>query len=95
MQRPDIIKLSDEELSAILRAALPLDPDLHDEFMRNVYAELATCREIGPGVVYRVAREQQAKLYRPVSEDRTGTRQGTGKYSRPTYGREVSRVADS
>jgi hypothetical protein len=82
---PNIIKLSDDELDAVLRAELPLDPDLHDAFLRGVYAELTLCREIGPGVVYRVAREQQARLFRsPISDQNGVGRAGVGKYAKPT-----------
>jgi hypothetical protein len=53
------IRLSDSELAAVFDAAKPLAIDLRDPFLRAVAHELQGCREIGPGVVHQVCREQQ------------------------------------
>jgi hypothetical protein len=49
------IKLSDDELSAVLAAARPLDVRVRDAFLQQVASELARCDEVGPGVVHRVS----------------------------------------
>jgi hypothetical protein len=53
------LKLSDDEMAAILAAARPLSIELRDPFLRAVALELQGCREIGPGVVHQICREQQ------------------------------------
>jgi uncharacterized protein (DUF2336 family) len=57
MSKP--LALSDSELEAVLSAARPLAVDMRDPFLRAVAHELQGCREIGPGVVHQVCREQQ------------------------------------
>jgi hypothetical protein len=54
-----LVKLSDAELDAVMAACRPLDPDFRDPFLRAVALELQGCREIGPGVVHQICREQQ------------------------------------
>lgn len=78
MQSP--IKLSDEELDAVMRAAAPLDRDQRDPFLQAVAAELARCKLVGDGTVFRVCREVQRKFYRPPLDDHG--RQGVSKYAR-------------
>jgi hypothetical protein len=53
------IKLSDAELDCVMAAARPLAVEMRDPFLRAVALELQGCREIGPGVVHQVGREQQ------------------------------------
>ena len=53
------VKLTDDELAAVLAAARPLDVRMRDPFLRAVAHELQGCSEIGPGVVHQVCREQQ------------------------------------
>jgi hypothetical protein len=77
-----VIRLSDSELDAIMSAAAPLDRDLRDPFLQAVAAELARCETIGAGTVYRVAREQQRKFFRPPISDEHGPNRGIGKYAR-------------
>jgi hypothetical protein len=81
-RRATVIRLSDSELDAIMSAAAPLDRDLRDPFLRAVADELARHETIGPGTVYRVAREQQGKFFRPPISDEHGSRAGIGKYAR-------------
>ena len=56
---PMLVKLSDAELDAVFDAARPLAVEMRDPFLRAVALELQGCREIGPGVVHQVCREQQ------------------------------------
>jgi hypothetical protein len=59
------IELSDDELSAVLSAARPLPSERRDEYLQAVAAALQNCREIGPGVVYRVVAEMQRAFFHP------------------------------
>ena len=71
-----MIRLSDDELNAVMAAARPLDPDLRDPFLRAVANALQGREVIGPGVVARTCAELQRQFFHPPLE----TRSGTGKY---------------
>jgi len=45
--------------------ARPLTPPDRDRFLPDVTAELECYREIGPGIVARVVRETQHKVFAP------------------------------
>lgn len=59
------LKLSDDELSAVLAAARPLPVECRDAFLQQVASALQGCGEIGPGVVYRVAAQVQREFFDP------------------------------
>jgi hypothetical protein len=59
MSSPSPLRLTDDEMNAVLSAARPLAVEMRDPFLRAVAHELQGCREIGPGVVHQVCREQQ------------------------------------
>ena len=63
LQHSGPVKLNDDELSTVYRAAAPLDPDLRDQFLQAVAAELAKCDVVGPGVVYLVCRNVQGQFF--------------------------------
>jgi hypothetical protein len=71
------IKLSDDELSAVLAAARPLPVDLRDPFLHAVAHELSGRAEVGPGVVHRVCRELQRQFFSPPNLSRSND---TSKY---------------
>jgi len=56
-----MLKLSDEELTQVFRAAQPLPPGDRDQFLQNVASKLAGVT-IGPGAVYKVCCEVQREL---------------------------------
>lgn len=59
-----LLRLSDEELAAIMDAAGPLPYRVRDAFLQEVAGELSRCNgDIGPGTVFRVVREQQKKFF--------------------------------
>jgi hypothetical protein len=58
-----MISLSDSELSQIMSAARPLQPQARSAFLVDVASELAKQRELGPGIVGRVVREVQRKHF--------------------------------
>jgi hypothetical protein len=59
------IKLSDDELSAVMAAARPLDVRVRDAFLQQVADELARCDVVGPGNVARICREVQRQFFDP------------------------------
>ena len=57
------IALTDDELTAVMAAARPLDRDQRDAFLQAVAAELRKPGgAVGPGTVYRVCAELQRKF---------------------------------
>jgi hypothetical protein len=54
-----IVRLTDDELDAIMSAARPLEASRRDAFLQHVASSLKHCGELGPGVVYRVVAEVQ------------------------------------
>jgi hypothetical protein len=58
------IRLSDDELDAVMAAARPLAVERRDAFLQRVASALEGC-EIGPGVVYRVAAQVQREFFEP------------------------------
>ena len=62
------LKLSDDELDAIMSAAQPLDRDRRGSFLEAVASALARHDgEIGVGTVYAICVEQQRKFFDPPS----------------------------
>ena len=59
------IRLSDDELTAVFRAAQPLQPRVRDAFLQHVADQLSTCSEIGPGTVVKACRAAQRKFFDP------------------------------
>jgi hypothetical protein len=64
------IRLSDRQLSAVMRAAAVLSPADRSPFLRAVAHELQG-RTIGDGVVHRTIREVQGKFRVPPALDGT------------------------
>jgi hypothetical protein len=73
------IRLTDEELAAILVAARPLPIDLRDPFLQAVAHALSGKKMIGPGVVHQVCREQQRVFMNGAWPDLSRAA-GTSKY---------------
>jgi hypothetical protein len=55
------IRLSDDELAAVMAAARPIDVRVREEFLQAVATALKGC-EIGPGVLHRVLAETQRQF---------------------------------
>ena len=53
------VRFTDDELATVMAACQPLPVERRDAFLQQVAASLQDCREIGPGVVHQVCREQQ------------------------------------
>jgi hypothetical protein len=58
------IRLTDDEMTAVLQAARPLAVEDRDAFLCDVAAELRG-REVGPGTVHRVCVEVQKRYFVP------------------------------
>jgi hypothetical protein len=56
-----MIKLSDEEMTQIFRAAQPLPVGDRDQFLQNVASKLVGAT-VGPGTVYKACVEAQREL---------------------------------
>ena len=59
------IRLTDDELSAVLAAARPLAVEMRDPFLRAVATALEGSKVIGPGVVARTCAELQRQFFDP------------------------------
>ena len=57
------LKLTDDELDAVLATARPLDVGDRDAFLQAVGAALQSEGKIGPGVVRRVCAELQRQFF--------------------------------
>ena len=57
------ISLTDDELTVVMNAARVLPIADRDPFLREVAAALATQPVLGPGIVSRVCREVQQRLW--------------------------------
>ncbi len=71
--------LTPDELSIVHSAARPLQPQAVEPFLATVAERLRDCRELGPGVIFRVAREVQREFFDPPS---LNGRTGAHRYSR-------------
>jgi hypothetical protein len=58
------LRLTDEQMSAVLRAAQPLQPQDRASFLRDVALALAALAEPGDGSVALVCRAVQARYFR-------------------------------
>ena len=75
---PSPIKLSDDELAAIMTACQPLRPASRDGFVPAVAAALQG-REVGPGTVHRAIVEAQRQHFDPPNFNGNAA---TGKWGR-------------
>jgi hypothetical protein len=69
------IRLTDEELTAVMSAARPISVDRRDAFLQAVAGALQSCPELGPGTVHRAIADVQRAFFDPP--DFAG---GAGKY---------------
>jgi hypothetical protein len=56
-----MIKLTDDELTQVLRCAAPLPVGDRDQFLRTVAEKLSSV-DVGPGSVFRICSEVQRSL---------------------------------
>jgi len=55
------LALSDDELSAVQRAAAPVHPQQRDAFLKALAEELAQHPTVGPGLVHRLCADLQKR----------------------------------
>jgi hypothetical protein len=78
------ISLSDEQMSAVLRAAAPLEQRDRVACLEEVARELARLPEVGDGALHRVIMTVQRKHFDPPRE--AAGFNGAGKYARGRRG---------
>jgi hypothetical protein len=59
------IRLTNEQLDAVLRAAAPLAPDRRQAFIAQVTTALQSVPVVGPGNLHRVIAETQREHFDP------------------------------
>jgi hypothetical protein len=64
------LRLSDDQLDAIMRACQPLGPHARDLFLQEIADKLAVAGELGDGAVFRAIRETQKRHFDPPQLDR-------------------------
>jgi hypothetical protein len=89
LQIPALLKLSDDQLNAIMAAAMPLQPDQRPIFLEVCAREIAQLGEdrLGDGSLHRLIMSIQRGYFHPPLEtedeaERGGRRKGVSKYSR-------------
>jgi hypothetical protein len=73
---PRPLALTDDQMSALLRAAQPLDRDLREPFLLAVARALQGREPLGDGLVFRTIKEVQREFWHPPVEPSYA-----GKYS--------------
>jgi hypothetical protein len=73
------LKLTDDQLSAVMRAAAPLAPFQREQFLQELAAALQGQQEIGDGALYRAIREVQRKHFDPERLDHPPPRPAVAK----------------
>ena len=66
------LKLSNDELDAVMQAARPLPIDMRDPFLQAVAHALSGHDVIGPGVVHQVRQRAAAAIFKSSQSSRTG-----------------------
>jgi hypothetical protein len=59
------IRLTDDELTAVMNAARPLPVERREDFLRQVAELLGGCVEIGPGTVHWAIEQAQRAYFDP------------------------------
>ena len=59
------LRLTDDQLEILRRAAEPLAPEDRDKFFQIAAERLRGFTELGNGLIFRVARDAQGELLRP------------------------------
>ena len=79
---PHPLALSDAQMTALLRAAQPLDRDLREPFLLAVARALQGRRPLGDGEVFRTIREVQREFLHPPIESYPGKYSNARRVSR-------------
>jgi hypothetical protein len=70
--QPQPLVVTDDELSHIFQAAMPIALDRRDAFLEQVAGLLRGCTgPIGPGTVHRAIEQAQRLYFDPPENDRT------------------------
>jgi hypothetical protein len=82
MSIPWPISLTDEQLSAIYAASVPLAPHQRSPFLADCATALAQLPEIGDGAVHRIVMVVQRKYFDPPQFATDNGGKYDGKYNR-------------
>jgi hypothetical protein len=66
------IRLTDEQMSALLAASYPLPPDSRSAFLEACARELAALPIVGDGAVHRIVMQVQKLYFDPPELERQG-----------------------
>lgn len=77
-----MLRLSDDQLTVLMRLAQPLQPQCRDAFLRILAYELEGRADVGDGELHRVAREiiKDNGLFDPPELGNSGRSGATSKY---------------
>jgi hypothetical protein len=78
MPTPELIHLSDEQMTAIWAAARPLPPDARGAFLEDVAREISRHHILGNGLLHRVIMVVQRRHFDPPD---FAVDNGSGKWS--------------
>jgi hypothetical protein len=59
------IRLTDEQLDAVMTAARPISVESRNAFLQQVAASLQSCAVVGPGAVHRAIVEARRAHFSP------------------------------
>ena len=76
------IKLSEDQMNAIIAASTPLRPDARGAFLETCAREIAALPMIGDGSLHRLVMVVQKRYFRPPLETEEHGRRGVSKYAR-------------
>jgi hypothetical protein len=74
------LRLSDEQMSALLAASYPLPPRSRSAFLEHCARKLAALPELGNGAVHRVVMKVQRQYFDPPDLGTGRMPYGTTKY---------------
>jgi len=83
------IRLSDDQLNAVLAAAYPLQPNRRSAFLEDVARELARLPEVGDGMLHRIIMTVQRRHFDPPDLG-SGGKRGVPDHSRKNFARRTA-----
>lgn len=76
------VRLTDDQMSAVLAASHPLPADCRSDFLPDVARTIAELPEVGDGSLHRIVVEVQRRYFDPPCSDDGSSNTFGGKYSR-------------
>jgi hypothetical protein len=79
MPTPELLRLSDEQITTVMQLTRPLTPHQRTAFLEMLAAKLNGRREIGDGSLYQLLRELQRQHFSPPQFDSDSGGKWNGK----------------